>query len=132
MRDPDPHTIHFHVLDPVLQILNYCALRIEEFALLCQRRPALLAAMHARAFAFPCEQQARKRAGRCAARIDCAVQVEPVRCQHVEIMVLAVVLAARQIDEEAPRVVVIARVDAKLREHGVVDEVRVPQERRLP
>lgn len=44
MRDPDPHTIHFHVLDPVLQILNYCALRIQEFALLCQRRTAAAAA----------------------------------------------------------------------------------------
>ena len=102
MRDPDPHTIHFHVLDPVLQILNYCALRIEEFALLCQRRPALLAAMHARAFAFPCEQQARKRAGRCAARVECAVEEEPVGSEHVEIVVLLVVPAARKVGEEAP------------------------------
>ena len=38
-------------------------------ALLSERRRALLNAMHARAFAVPRKQQARKRAGRCAARV---------------------------------------------------------------
>ena len=60
------------------------------------------------------------------ARIECAVQVEPVGREDVKIMVLAVVLAARQIDEEAVRVVVVARIGAELRDHGVVHEGGVP------
>ena len=95
--------------------------------LLRERRPASHAAMHARTFALPREQQARKLAGRCAARVECAVQVEPVGREDVKIMVLAVVLDARQIDEEALRVAVVAWIGAELREHGVVDEGGVPQ-----
>ena len=49
------------------------------------------------------------------ARIECAVQVEPVGREDVKIMILAVVLAARQIDEEVVRVVVVARIGAELR-----------------
>ena len=46
---------------------------------------------------------------------------------HVEIKVLMVVLAARQIGEEALCVVVVARIDADLRVDGRVHEAAVAQ-----
>ena len=71
---------------------------------------------------IPHKQQARERAGRCAARIECAVHEEPVSRMHVDIMVLAVVLAAGEIGEEVLRVVVVASVGAEDRRAAGVGE----------
>ena len=102
-------------------------LQIKERALLRERRPPPLRPPHARALPLPRKQRARKLAGRRMLCVDRAREEEPVACEHVKIKVLEVVLAARQVGEEAARVVVVARVDADLREHSGVDEADVPQ-----
>ena len=83
--------------------------------LLSEIRPARMLATHAHALALPRMQRARERRGRSVPQVDRAVQEEPVGREHVEIEVLVVVPAAREVGEEAAGVVVAARIDAELR-----------------
>ena len=95
--------------------------------LLSEIRPTRALATHAHAFALPGEQATRKGRRRVVSCVDRAVQEEPVGREHIEIEVLVVVLAAREVGQEAARVVVVARFDAELRVQGAVHEAGVPQ-----
>ena len=89
-------------------------------------RPARVLATHAHALALPSMQRAREWSGRGMPQVDRAVEEEPVGCQHVKMEIPAVVPAACEVGEEAARVVVVARIDAKLRMQGGVHEVDEP------
>ena len=113
----------YHISRPTVQIGIQC-LQIGTYrsesksSLLGKRRPPRFRPSHARALPLPCKQKARKRCVRCVPCVDRATQEEPVSRQHVKIKVLQVVLAARQIGEEAPRVIMGAQVDAEQRTQG--------------
>ena len=116
-----------HILqDHILRDLSPCIAAVP-CALLSQCWPASLATPQTHAFAFPREQQARERAGRCAVCVDRAGEEEPVAGEHIKIIVLEVVLAAREVGEEAPRVVVVLRGNAELIADRLVHEAGVTQ-----
>ena len=74
--------------------------------LLGEIRPARMLATHAHALALPRMQRARKGRGRGMPHIDLAVEEEPLGREDVEVEVPVVVPAAREVGEEAERVVV--------------------------
>ena len=72
-------------------------------------------------------QRARERARRRAARVERAVEEEPVRLEHVEVVVLPVVRARGEIGEKALEVVDVRGVGAELWPHGREYQVDVAQ-----
>ena len=64
--------------------------------------------------------------------VECTAEEEPVSGDHVEIVVLVVVLAAAKVGEEPQRVVVVLGLNAKLQTDGRVDEVAAATSRMLP
>ena len=71
--------------------------------LLGEIRPARMLAAHAHALALPRMQRARKGRGRRMPQVDRAVEEEPLGREHVEVEVLAVVPAAREVPERKRR-----------------------------
>ena len=92
-------------------------------------RPARVLATHAHALALPSMQRARVWSGRGMPQVDRAVEEEPVACEHVEIVVLRVVLAAREVGEEADRVVHEAGVAHVAVEEGTPLSTRMSPDR---
>ena len=96
-------------------------------ALLGERWPPLLRAPHAHALCVPRMQCARDLAGRRAACIEHAVEKEPISSEHVEVVVLLVVLARVEVGKKAPEVLEVRGVGAKLRQDSREHEVGVAQ-----